>query len=240
MPTSVEQSQKERLFNAILAAGGVKDWPDLKSRLDFFIDPHNATHLLYSLQKEGRLTLREAGNGAGAVIVDIKPTRTMQINPQPEYVVIPASEFKNVLASEGIAMEQLDEGGGRPIRVVHTKGRHPIGKDATDPAQHKAVAIGGPIERSHIQPERVPVKDIPLEPERQNEKARWAINTAKVVIDWAKYPLIDQLQHRNEAVFRASKIMEEAGLLDQAIAIMETVSQSPLEEEVLALVKELK
>lgn len=262
-------SQKDRIYAAIIANGGFKTWVELKDKLDFHIDPHSGTHLLYSLQKEGLITLREKERPLGqeSKVIDIQPTRKaiqMSMNPQPEYVVIGHAELTEILDREGVVSLEGQNVRGRPktmkageVGHVYSAGRangettrrHPVGKDMTDPGSHRAVAQGGPITRSEA-PQAVMETILPPQfrgseraPE-QNEKAPGRapqpMKTIFEVIEWDKYPLIGQLQHRSEAVFRASKIMEEAGLADQAIAILETVVTTAFEKEVLSLIEEMK
>ncbi len=54
-----------------------------------------------------------------------------------------------------------------------------------------------------------------------------------------RYPAIHKLVTRKARVEEAAKLLEEAGLIDQAANALESVSETDLEVEVIALVREL-
>lgn len=106
--------------------------------------------------------------------------------------------------------------------------RHPVGVDMTDPKNHKAVAVGGPIEVTTLMapPETTtaPVSDTTRE--------------------YSDFPLIAEILKKKERIARyaaAAEILstpvdDEFGN-DMALQLLEHVKLDPLEEEILRYVE---
>ncbi len=82
-----------------------------------------------------------------------------------------------------------------------------------------------------------PVKEPdPVVPQKQTE-APQKYTEADMT---ARYPAIAGLVQRKARVEQAAKLLEDAGLIDQAASALEAIEQTELETEVLALVRELR
>jgi hypothetical protein len=162
-------------------------------------------------------------------------------------VTVPADELKTLVKEE---QEVADRGVTfRPARTGGTPGSHPVGRDMTDPKLHGPKAQGGPIERIHVEPVGSPRGAIDSagewrEPTRQNEKPAPSYLGSQAgfpkivdVINWAELPLIDALRHKGDKITEAAEMLAAAGLDDLAVKALDSIEYTPLEKEVLLLVK---
>lgn len=145
----------------------------------------------------------------------------------------------------------------KPLRSTATDGgRHPVGKDMTDPKRHGSKARGGPVTRERVSQEDLRAAADALDRALGASEAQVAASETSSSAEQAdieekslngspmrdlefRFPTIWRTITREDKTAAAAKLLEEAGLDELALQAMEQVQFSDLEKEVIALVKEL-
>ncbi len=128
------------------------------------------------------------------------------------------------------------------VKFYETKKSGITGIVLTPQGYQKARSLSkqnGAVIDATITPKTSPVKEPEVPPAAELNSAETEPKPAPQSLDLPKYPHIDKLIRRQARVEEAAKLLEEAGLIDQAAAALEAIVETDLEKEVIALVREL-
>lgn len=205
------------------------------------VDGHNITHLLFDLRRDGKITFRESnGSDPGAMPTRIEITTNgraqvkailneaiwRKSHPEPDSgTALLAAD----LPSNGRKKEEptiIDPETARVARYVPTA----VVLAPEPPAPPPAAPL--------LAPARVMAPPVTVTaPVPAGEWSFVADDSKPVTLD--DYPLIKAIcasKNNDAALAKAAAILEEAGLDEEALSLMERKSvQTPLEAEVLAL-----
>lgn len=265
----VPANQKAKILASLLKDGKAQTVADLRKRLlkdNFYIDPHNLVHVLWSIQKDAHITFRQRRQSPVAWEGDMTSIRLNTAGTKAAQKMLNGAakaagevamaevraNTKNLVQSSRIGTGRLDEKAGK----VATGGpieREFQPRELTDSEQ----PIEVPIETAvvMIQDEHMPptddryidsetVEEILAEGKRLLSDSETflakARSTHEPPIDFfVEYPLIGKMLNRQSRIESAAKILEEEGELDLAAQTLEKITYSPFEREVLRLVQKM-
>lgn len=198
-----QDSLKNRLLQAIVEQGPLAGVPELIEAIrrpsDSF-GPHEVTHLIYSLNKQGYVSFK-AGRGKTKtdLLTDLKPT---------------AKAKREFGIPRVPPRQQFNPEGGRIAGT--SRAGHAVGKDYTEQKYHGNTAVGGPVERftAPRQPD-VTVADVV---ERPDSDAGHKPRTNEEPSETTEWPELQSLRARLARLeplrARVAKLLEAAALLD--------------------------
>lgn len=210
-----EFSQKEQMFRTILEVGrDLKNWNDLAfemSKRGFRnIDEHNGVHLLHSIKADGFISFDD---GPANAVLKIHLTR-----------IGAARVYDLHIPYQKVTMDDIRKAVG--ATQIEFARPYPVNDRKSGP-----VEMVRPPQRSMAQNEKRIIEQtfVPF-------KATASTNRP-LVLD--EFPLIKRLMTREEKITAAAKLLEEAGMEDHAINLLD-IRYEPLEREILAFVKRLE
>lgn len=187
--------------------------------------------------------------------VEVTDRLTAWVEPTSEKVVatqIMAESFGGKLIEDRSGLREPTDPRGytyRPSRSTSTDGgRHPVGKDMTDPKRHGTKARGGPVTRERVVQPQVPsslpqvaasTTELPASTTEHEDMSMDQANSSPVTDLETRFPNIWRIVAREKEAFEISDRLAALGMEDLAIGVLEQAKMSDLEKEVIELVKEL-